>query len=496
MLFESLFKHADAKPHEIAVTDDTGSYSWQQLAAAAAGLGMYLSVQTDRPRVGLLLPTGMGFAASFYGTLLAGKAVVPINFLLGDREVQHIIADSGIDTIVSIPLLSARLKDTPLKIVDLQQLQKMAPPPGAVTPKFPDVKADDMCVLMYTSGTSGLPKGVEITYGNLSSDVDSAIEHAQLKGSHRFLGIVPLFHSTGLLATLVAPVKLGAATVYQARFSPVAVMKAIREQQISLLVAVPSMYGALARLKDAGPDDVKSLYAAISGGEPLPSNIRLAFEKKFGMPLYEGYGLTETIGPIAFNVPGAVKPGAVGRAIPNAEIRMTDEEGKAVAKGETGEVWLRGPMIMRGYHNLPDETARALTADGYFKTGDLGHIDADGYLFITGRKKDIIIVAGEKAAPREIEEVIMKHPSVADVAVVGKRDPSRGEVVVAFVTAKADQTVKADEIRDFCRQQGLAQWKCPREIFVEKSLPVSPTGKVLKRELQARVNADPANPVG
>jgi long-chain acyl-CoA synthetase len=256
------------------------------------------------------------------------------------------------------------------------------------------------------------------------------------------------------------------------------------------------MYGALARLKDAGPDDVKSLYAAISGGEPLPSNIRLAFEKKFGMPLYEGYGLTETIGPIAFNVPGAVKPGAVGRAIPNAEIRMTDEEGKAVAKGETGEVWLRGPMIMRGYHNLPDETARALTADGYFKTGDLGHIDADGYLFITGRKKDIIIVAGEKAAPREIEEVIMKHPSVADVAVVGKRDPSRGEVVVAFVTAKADQTVKADEIRDFCRQQGLAQWKCPREIFVEKSLPVSPTGKVLKRELQARVNADPANPVG
>jgi long-chain acyl-CoA synthetase len=491
MLFESVFKHADAKPHEIAVTDDTGSYSWQQLAAAAAGLGMYLSVQTDRPRVGLLLPTGMGFAASFYGTLLAGKTVVPINFLLGEREVQHIIADSGIDTIVSIPLLSARLKATPLKIIDLQQLQKTAPPPGALTPKFPDVKADDMCVLMYTSGTSGLPKGVQISYQNLSSDVDSSIEHAQLKGSHRFLGIVPLFHSTGLLATLVAPVKLGAAMVYQARFSPVAVMKAIREQQISLLVAVPSMYAALARLKDTGPDDVKSLYAAISGGEPLPSNIRLAFEKKFGIPLYEGYGLTETIGPIAFNVPGAIRAGAVGKIIPNAEVRIADEAGKALGQGETGEVWLKGPMIMQGYHNLPEETARAMTADGYFKTGDLGHIDADGFLHITGRKKDIIIVAGEKAAPREIEEVIMKHPSVADVAVVGKKDPSRGEVVVAFVTPKPDQQVKADEIRDFCRQQGLAQWKCPREVFVEKQLPVSPTGKVLKRELQARVNSQP-----
>ena len=416
--------------------------------------------------------------------------MVPINFLLGDREVQHIIADSEIDTIVSIPLLSARLKDERLKIVDLQQLQKMAPPPGAVTPRFPDVKADDMCVLMYTSGTSGLPKGVEISYGNLSSDVDAAIEHAHLQGSHRFLGIVPLFHSTGLLATLVAPVRLGAAMVYQARFSPTAVMKAIREQQISLLVAVPSMYGALARLKEAGPEDVKSLYAAISGGEPLPSNIRIAFEKKFGIPLYEGYGLTETIGPIAFNVPGAIKPGAVGKPIPTADVRIADEAGKPLPAGETGEVWLKGPMIMQGYHNLPEETTRAKTADGYFKTGDLGHIDSDGYLHITGRKKDIIIVAGEKAAPREIEEVIMKHPAVADVAVVGKKDPSRGEVVVAFVTAKPEQTIKADELRDFCRQQGLVQWKIPREVFVEEKLPVSPTGKVLKRELQARVNAE------
>src|SRR5688500_1082018 len=153
MLFESLFKHADARPHEIAVTDDTGQYTWQQLAAAAAGLGMYLRMQTDKPRVGLLLPTSMGFAASFYGTLLAGKTVVPINFLLGEREVAHIIADSGIDTIVSIPLLAARLKDLPLKIVDLDQLRKMAPPPGAIKPKFPDVKADDLSVLMYTRGT-------------------------------------------------------------------------------------------------------------------------------------------------------------------------------------------------------------------------------------------------------------------------------------------------------------------------------------------------------
>jgi long-chain acyl-CoA synthetase len=491
MLFESLFKHADQQPHQPAVVDDSGTYTWQQYAAAAAGLGMYLGVQTDQPRVGLLLPASMGFAASFYGTLLAGKTAVPINFLLGDREVQHIIADSGIDTIVSAPPLTDRLKDTPLKIVDLSQLPKT--PPAAITPKFPDKSLDDLAVLLYTSGTSGMPKGVEVTYGNLASDVDAAIAHASLQGSHKFLGILPLFHSTGLLATLIAPVRLGSTTVYQARFSPVGVMNAIRDHAISIVAAVPSMYAALARLKDAGPDHVKSLYAAISGGEPLPAIVRQKFEEKYGKPIYEGYGLTETIGPIAFNVPGAIKPGSVGRPIPGAEIRIADDDGKALRQGETGEVWLKGPMIMKGYFNLPDETANALTADGFFKSGDLGLVDDEGYLHITGRKKDLIIVAGEKASPREIEEVILRHASVKDAAVVGKRDPSRGEVVVAFVTPKEGASVKAEEIREFCRSSGLAQWKCPREVFVENDLPRTPTGKILKRVLAERVNAPPAS---
>jgi long-chain acyl-CoA synthetase len=448
---------------------------------------MYLRFQTDRPRVGLLLPASIGFAASFYATLLAGKTVVPINFLLSDREVQHIIADSGIDTIVSAPPLVERLKDMPLKVVDLSTLPKT--PPAAITPKFPDVKGDDLAVLMYTSGTSGLPKGVQLTYGNLSSDVDAAIAHATLLGSHKFLGILPLFHSTGLMATLIAPVRLGSTTMYQARFSASAVVKAIKEHAISIVAAVPSMYAVIARLKDAGPEDLSSLYAAISGGEPLPAIVRQKFEEKFGKPIYVGYGLTETIGPIAFNVPGAIKPGSVGRPIPGAEIRITDDDGRALKQGDTGEIWLKGPMIMKGYFNLPDETAKALTADGFFKTGDLGLIDDEGYLHITGRKKDLIIVAGEKASPREIEEVIHKHPSVKDAAVVGKKDASRGEVVVAFVTPKEGTTIKPEEIREFCRAQGLAQWKCPREVFVENDLPRSPTGKVLKRVLAEKVNS-------
>jgi long-chain acyl-CoA synthetase len=490
MLFEPLFAHAARQPNDIAVIDDSGKYTHQQMAAMAAGLGMYLSMQTGKDKVGLLLPAGAGFAASFYGTLLAGKSVVPINFLLGEREIAHVIADSGIDTVVSIPLLAARLKDAPLKIVDLTALPKT--PPAAITPKFPSPKADDLAVLMYTSGTSALPKGVMLTYGNLQADVEAAISHAGLQGKHKFLGILPLFHSTGLLATLIAPTTLGSQAIYQARFSPVAVLNAIREHQISIVAAVPSMYAAITRLKDAKPDDFKPLYAAISGGEPLPAAVRENFQAKFGQPIYEGYGLTETIGPIAFNVPGHIRQGSVGRLIPGATAKIVDDDGNQVPQGQSGEIWLKGPMVMKGYYNLPNESAAALTGDGFFKSGDLGHLDADGYLHVTGRKKELIIVAGEKAVPREIEDVLLRHPAVADAAVVGKKDPSRGEVVVAFVILKEGMPAKPDELRDFARAQGLMQWKVPREVTIVPDLPRSPTGKVLKRVLSERVNAAPA----
>ena len=486
MLFESLFANAQRDPDGIAVIDDRGQYTHRQLAAMASGLGAMLSAATARPRVGLFLPTGVGFAAGFYGTLLAGKSVVPINFLLGEKEIAHVIADSGVDTMLSAPPLADRLKGLPIKVIDLTALPQGNAPQ---VPDLPNPRADDVALIMYTSGTSGLPKGVVLTYGNLVEDVEAAIEHAQLRTEHKFLGILPLFHSTGMLATLVAPVRLGSMVVYQARFSPVAALSAIREHQLSIVVAVPSMYGALARLKSAGPDDLASVYAALSGGEPLPGNVAAAFEAKFGRPLYEGYGLTETIGPIAFNVPGRRKGGSVGQPIPGAKIKITGDAGEAMPQGQQGEVWLRGPMIMSGYHNLPAETAEALTPDGYFKTGDLGHLDADGYLYITGRKKDLIIVAGEKAVPREIEEIIMTHPTVAQAAVVGRKDASRGEVVVAFVTAREGQEVKPEEIRDHCRAAGLMQWKIPREVFVAKELPMSPTGKILKRVLVDQVNA-------
>ncbi len=487
MLVEALFAHADKHPTDVAIIDDRGSMTWQQLAASVAGLAMYLSQQTTQSRVGILLPASAGFVASFYGTLLAGKTAVPLNFLLGEKEVAHCITDSGVDTIVTIPLLAGKLKDAPLKVVDLTALPPV--PTSAVRPKFPQTSPTDVATVLYTSGTSGMPKGVMLTHATLQGDVDACIESAQLKGQHKFLGIIPLFHSTGLLATMIAPIRLGATTVYIGRFSPVATLNAIREHKISVMAAVPSMYGALVRLKEAGPADVESLYAPLSGGEPLPQAIREAFLAKFGKQLYEGYGLTETCGPIAVNVPHAVKPGSVGKPISGVEIKVVDDDNKPVAQGETGEIWIKGPPVMKGYLNNTEATGQALTADGFFKSGDLGKLDTDGYLHITGRKKELIISAGEKAFPREIEDAIMTLGTIAEAAVVGKKDDLRGEVPVAFVVPKEGQTVTSEQVREAARATGLAQWKVPKEVFITTELPKSPTGKVLKRLLVEKLNA-------
>ncbi|MGC4030608.1 MAG: AMP-binding protein [Tepidisphaeraceae bacterium] len=316
MLLDALLRNAQVAPERTAIIDDSGSYPNRTLAGMAIGIAKLLQQKTDKPTVGLLLPAGAAFVAGFYGTLAAGKIPVPINFLLGAREVGHILQDSGIDTVMTIPLLGARLEGTGVNVIDMTTLSSQLPPPGPF--EFPKPQADDVATILYTSGTSGLPKGVCLTQNNLQSDVEACIQKAQLKGEHSFLGIIPLFHSTGMLATMLAPVTLGAKAVYIARFSPVATMKAIREHGISVLTGVPSMYGALLRLKDASPDDFKNIYVCLSGGEPLPGTIRQAFVDRFGTRLMEGYGLTETIGPIAFNTPDHYKAGSVGQLIPGA----------------------------------------------------------------------------------------------------------------------------------------------------------------------------------
>ena len=487
MLIESLFHHAQVQPQRLAVIDDQGRFTYGQLGAMAAGMAGLIASRTSRPKVGLLLPPSAAFVGAFHGALLVGKTAVPINYLLGEREIAHIIRDSGIDTVVTIPFFAGRLAGMPLNVIDVAQL----PPPAPQTapPEANSLSRDDVAVLLYTSGTSGLPKGVLLTCGNLDSVVEAAIQHAGLRSQHTFYGLIPLFHSFGITAMMLGPIRLGATIVYQARFSPLAALHAIKEHKPSLVFAIPSMYSAMLRLKDAGPEDFSSTYAVISGGEPLPEVVRESFQKRFGVTLHEGYGLTETCAVIALNTPQSHKPGSVGRPLPGATVRITNEAGAPVPSGEAGEIWVSGPMIMKGYHNLPEETASALTPDRFFKTGDLGVMDAEGFLHIVGRAKDLIIVSGEKVYPREIEDALRRHPNVADVAVLGKKDAGRGEIVVAFVMPREGQAINVDELLTFAREQGLVQWKIPREIIIAPDLPRSPTGKVLRRELAERLAA-------
>ncbi len=502
MLTAPLLDNAKTRAAELAVLDDRGETTWAELLKKATRLAKLLRSQTHADKVAILLPSGGGFVTSFYATLLADKVAVPINFLLGEKEADHVLKDSGCDLVLTVGIMLEKLdagkavtkaaEEGRVRVIDLLTLK---PTLGSILAQLRPLPrrnhtADTLAALLYTSGTSGLPKGVELTHGNLDSDVRGCIQHARLDRvghQHVFLGVVPLFHSTGLLATMLAPVTLGAKTVYTARFSPQQTIKKVREHGVTVMVAVPSMYNAIARLKDAGPADMAKMYVAMSGGEPLSNAVREAFKQKFDADLMEGYGLTETCGPISVNMPHAHRPGSVGPLIPRAEVRIADDADRPLPQGETGEVQIRGPMVFRGYHKLPMQTEAAKTEDGYFKSGDLGHVDADGFLFITGRAKDMIIVGGENVYPREIEEAIASMPAVSECSVVGRPDASRGEVPVAFVIPVEGETVEANAIRDHLRDVGMASVKIPKEFIIEGDLPRSPTGKVLKRQLRDRL---------
>lgn len=473
MLLKPLLAHARNKPDALAIRDDRGEVSYAQLLAMSVALSRVIGGATTKDRIGVLLPAGSAFAAAFYGSLIAKKAIVPINFLLSPQQIGHMVVDSGIDTILSVPLFAEKFAALPAKFIDVSA----APPVGGTPPTPSDVSPDAMAIMLYTSGTSGMPKGVPLTHANLHATVDAAVKHVFRGSDHRFLGLVPLFHSTGFTGTLLAPIHIGAPVQYLGRFSPVATMKAIKDDHCDIVIAVPTMYGAMLNLKSATREDFAHVFALICGGEPLPGALRDAFEEKFGVPLLQGYGLSETCGPIAVNAPHARRDGSVGQILPGGKARVTGE----------GEIELGGPGIMHGYHQLGEATREAMTADGFFRTGDLGHVDTDGYLFITGRAKDMIIIGGEKLAPRELEEVLAKHPSVADVAVVGRKDESRGEAAVAFVVVREGQTIEPAVLKEFLKAQDVANWKMPKEFVVVDELPRSPTGKVLKRELAARL---------
>lgn len=488
MLLNAFLESADRHAAKLAVGDIQRDVTYGQLTVLAAAMKRVIEAQTDRPAVGVLLPSTAAFVAGFYGGLWARRAIVPLNFLLQARELAAIIRDAGIDVVLTCKYFEDLMAELPARGVMLEDLglkwrylaARLRP-----RPKVPQVDPEEIAVILYTSGTAGQPKGVCLSHRNLHADTFGCIEHLRMNADQNFLGVLPLFHTFGLTATLLAPSLLGATVLYQARFQPAEVIRKLKDGRISILLAIPSMYAAILNAKSVTPEAFEHMVLAVSGGEPLSPALTQRYARELGVTLLEGYGLTEAAPVVSVSQPWSNRPGTVGLPLPKVEVKTVDDEGREATRSGAGELCVRGPTIMKGYYNRPEETAAAVDANGWLHTGDLATIDADGYVSITGRKKDMIIVGGENVYPREIEAVLDEHPAVVQSAVIGVQDASRGEVVIGFVVPRDGAEITPIALRSYCRER-LAGYKVPRDIVIDRDLPKGPTGKVLKRMLRER----------
>lgn len=495
-LLRPILAQAFRRPRQTAVIDDRRTYSYAKLVAASYFVAREIKQATTAKHVGILLPTSGAFPVTFLGAWLAGRVPVPLNYLLAKDELQYVIQDSDIDTIITSTQMldfigGAEVIPDGIKVVELEKVNFKGLPPLRWPP---NPKDDDLAVLLYTSGTSGKPKGVMLTHGNLQSNALAGAEHANLTKADTFLGVLPQFHSFGLTVLTLLPLRIGARVVYTARFVPRKIIGLIEEHKPNVFIAVPSMYGALLSVKSATPDSFKTIRLAVSGAEPLSDAIFEAYKERFNVQLLEGYGLTETSPGCNWSTPDRNKRYAVGTPLPGVGNHIVDENNNLLGPNIDGEIVLTGPNLMKGYYKLDEKTAEVITevtppgSDKpvrAFRTGDIGKLDEDGFLYITGRKKEMLIIGGENVFPREIEEVINTHPSVAASAIIGKTDDLRGEVPIAFVELNEDTEFDESSIRNHCRDS-LAQFKVPKEIHKLDALPRNPTGKIMRRALKGK----------
>jgi long-chain acyl-CoA synthetase len=345
--------------------------------------------------------------------------------------------------------------------------------------------ASDTAVVLHTSGTTGTPKGAELTHGSLGSNRDVIVRHLlMLTDDDVVLACLPLFHVFGMTCAMNAAIAVGAGLSLMARFDPAKAIERIRRDRVTVLEAVPTMYSALLSVADQFPQEATAtLRTCVSGGAALPVAVLSDFEKTFDAIILEGYGLSETSPAVTFNHPDAERrPGSIGTPIEGVQVRLVDEDGRPVPRGTQGEIQVKGPNVMKGYWNLPDATDEAIK-DGWFSTGDIAVVDSDGYYYVVDRKKDLIIRGGYNVYPREVEEALHEHPAVAAVVVVGIPHESLGEEVGAAVVLKAGASAELDELRQFIKGR-VAAYKYPRRIWFVDTLPTGPTGKLLRREVK------------
>ncbi len=456
------------------------------LVGRAAGRMAELGV-TAGDRVGLMLPNVLEFPVLFYGAQRLGAIVVPMNPLLKGREIAHYAGDSGMSVLwahdsVAEQDLAQAPEEVSVQRVDASTLSGLADTPVGDAVERAD---SDTAVILYTSGTTGAPKGAELTHGGLNRNLRVCIEDLMdIDENDVIMGCLPLFHVFGLTCALNAAVAAGALLVLIPRFDAQVVLSSIEQNGATIFEGVPTMYTALAGLPGVGPEAVATLRLCSSGGAALPAEVVRAFEAAYGAKILEGYGLSETSPVASFNRVEQAKIGSIGTPIPGVEFKLTDLAGQPTPVGEVGEICIRGHNVMKGYWNRPEATAEAIDADGWFHTGDLARADEDGFYFIVDRKKELIIRGGFNVYPREIEEVLYEHPAVREAAVIGLPHPTHGEEVAAAVSLRPGAQVTPEELRDWVKAR-VAPYKYPRLVWFLDELPKGATGKILKRAIEA-----------
>jgi long-chain acyl-CoA synthetase len=436
-------------------------------------------------RMGILLRNCPEFLYALYAGLKSGATVVPVNTFLKPPEIQHIINDCGLRHLIT----DDSFMETTSRLEGIQCLSpaQLAGPPASA-PVWPTLAPTDLALIIYTSGTTGKAKGATLTHANIASNVQSCIEALQETQNDRLTLLLPMFHSFMLTVCIFTPLSMGAGIVLIKSVQPFKLaMREIIRNGATILVGIPQLFQAMAQAKvPFWLHWVLKLRLAISGAAPLPRETIDVFERKFRFPLLEGYGLSEASPVVSFNpIRGVRKAGSVGLPLPEIEVQIFDDAGHALGPEQVGEIVVRGPNIMQGYYNQPDETEATLR-NGWLHTGDMGKKDDDGYIYIVDRRKEMLLVRGMNVYPREIEEVLYTFPGVREAAVIARPDEKRGEAPVAFVSPADGAELHAPVLMRFCRER-LADYKIPRKIHIVEALPRTATGKIAKVELRKMV---------
>jgi long-chain acyl-CoA synthetase len=479
-----------------AVKLDDLTLTYTQLDAAtahAAGLLRAMGVEAG-DRVGLQLPNVPYFPIVYFGALRLGAVVVPLNPLLKDREVAYALSDSG----ARVLLAWHGFADAARGGSEQAGAECVLVTPGEFEPllgetdpvaEIADRDDGDPAVIVYTSGTTGTPKGATLTHANLAAAARVGRDLVDAGPESVTVATLPLFHVFGMSAIMNVSLQAGGLLTLVPRFEPGKVLEVIERDRATTFGGVPTMFSALLHHPERERFDTSSLTLCVSGGSALPVEVLRGFDEAFGCKVLEGYGLSETVATATFNPPDRErKPGSIGLPVAGVEVKIVDDDGNEVPQGERGELVMRGPVVMKGYWNRDDATAAAM-AGGWFHTGDIAVVDDDGYFSIVDRKKDLIIRGGYNVYPRELEELLYEHPAVREAAVIGVPHESLGEEVAAVVALDPGAEALPEELRDYMKQR-VAAYKYPRLVWLVDELPKGPTGKILKREIKVPETLD------